>query len=212
MSNSILFVDSDNNEIIAIFEETNKEFYNHIEGAVTDFLKEDLEEELEHETEWGTFPSFCWPTEYSGRVTQAFGINESYYSKWSLPGHEGIDMVAPHGSDIFCVWDGVVKLVGWHNAYGNHVRVRHEIDGIEYESVYAHFAEPCKLEEGDVVTRGSKLGLADSTGNSTGSHLHFSLKQFSGSKPETHEQGDTKQFGEWPYDIIDPTPFFKELN
>lgn len=149
-----------------------------------------------------TPPTFFWPTQYIGQVTQAFGINPQWYEQYSLPGHEGIDMKAPMNSAVYAAWGGEVIRNEMHGAYGWSLRTEAEIDGEVYEFVYAHFAKQSPLEIGSNVTIGQLIGLADSTGNSTGSHLHFSLK-----KRGATESGET----EWPYDLIDPTPFFKEL-
>ena len=152
------------------------------------------------------YVNFFWPTDYKV-VTQAFGINPQFYKQFKLPGHEGIDMRALDGTPIYAVWDGIISRHGWHNAYGNHVRIKHDIRGIKYESVYAHFDKPTHRLMGTYIKRGSIVGYADSTGNSSGSHLHFSLKQFNGKLPDTKLQ---KAFT-WPYNLIDPTMFFREL-
>ena len=152
------------------------------------------------------YPNFYWPTKYKV-VTQAFGINPQWYERFGLPGHEGIDMRAPLNSPIYAVWRGTVSRVGWYAAYGNHIRLSHTIGENIYESVYAHFERPTHWAVGMTVQRGQIIGDADSTGNSSGSHLHFSLKQFSGEKPNTFYQ---KAF-DWPYNLIDCTMFFREL-
>ena len=65
-----------------------------------------------------------------------------------------------------------------------------------------------EMVPGDEVERGQLLGYADSTGNSTGSHLQLTLKKLSwDTVPQTPEQLESN----WPSYIIDPTPFFKEL-
>ena len=152
------------------------------------------------------YPRFYWPTSHK-YVTQAFGINPQWYNGYGLPGHEGIDLRAPLDSEVRSVWWGEVTLVGEGIAYGNQVRIKHTIRGNEYESIYAHFSEPSHLKVGDRVSRGQVIGKADSTGNSTGSHLHFGLKQYTGEKPDTYWQNKFS----WPHNLIDPTPFFKEL-
>ena len=152
------------------------------------------------------YPTFYWPTQFKV-VTQAFGINSQWYEPYGLPGHEGIDMRAPAGSDIYAVWSGVVSRAGNHPAYGNHIRLSHTIRGIEYESIYAHFDNKIPLHQvGDPIQRGQLIGFADNTGNSYGSHLHFSLKQFNGKRPDTYLQNKF----DWPYNMIDPTLFFRE--
>lgn len=155
-------------------------------------------------------PVFLWPTTFPGNVTQAFGINGQYYGRFKcggvpLPGHEGIDMRAPLGSTLFCAYTGRVSLVNKtreHSAYGWQIRVDYEIDGHTWTNVYAHMNKPSEYNVGDLVDKGTVLGFAGSTGNSTGSHLHFMLK-IEGST----ERGETN----FPCDVNDPTPYFKEL-
>lgn len=143
------------------------------------------------------FKFLVWPTEHR-RITQHFGANPHYYARFGLPGHEGVDIMAPTGSRILCVADGVVARVQptprGHN-YGIHVRVQHEGG---YETIYAHLQE-ASVAPGQTVRAGDVLGLADNTGNSFGSHLHLALKQAGA------------QVGNWPYNFIDPTPFLIPL-
>jgi len=140
-----------------------------------------------------------WPTEFP-KITQAFGINPQIYRRFGLPGHEGIDFRAPHGTKIFACADGTVSRVDVYagdpnkQPYGNNVRIQHEGG---YQTTYAHFLET-HVKVGDVVKAGQVLGLSDSTGNSSGAHLHLTLK-----KAGATDAGLTN----YPYDIIDPTPF-----
>lgn len=139
----------------------------------------------------------AWPTEHR-TITQYFGANPQNYAQFGLPGHEGLDIVAPTGSKVFAVAPGTVKLVrknGDGHNYGVHVRITHD-DG--YETIYGHLQE-AKVNEGDVVEAGDLIGLADNTGNSFGSHLHLTLKR----------KGARQ--GKWPNNIIDPTPFLLPL-
>ena len=173
------------------------EFRHYIDG---------VQRAVRHRTKRSLYPTFHWPTDYKVQ-TQAFGINPRDYNKFGLPGHEGIDMRAYFNTPIRSVWDGEVSLVGLGTAYGHQIRIMHIIRGNKYESIYAHFSQPSHLSVGDKVQRGEIIGKADSTGNSTGHHLHFGLKQYTGEKPDTELQNEF----DWPSNIVDPTPFFKEL-
>ena len=139
----------------------------------------------------------AWPTEFRS-INQYFGANPQSYAQFGLPGHEGIDIMALSGSKVFATAPGTVKMV-WQNPeghnYGKHVRIEH-IDG--YETIYAHLQE-VNVRSGQAVEAGSLLGLADNTGNSFGSHLHLTLKH----------KGETQ--GNWPNNMIDPTPFLLPL-
>lgn len=145
--------------------------------------------------EYRPFEFKHWPTEHKV-ITQWFGVNPQNYLKFGLPGHEGIDFMAPHGSKIYAVASGKVIQVNPDNGpYGINVRVRHE-NG--YITIYAHLME-AHVKVGDMVDPGQVIALADSTGNSTGDHLHLTLR---------HE-GET--LGKYPNNIIDPTEYVKAL-
>jgi hypothetical protein len=138
-----------------------------------------------------------WPTEYR-KITQYFAANSEKYAQFGLPGHDGIDIQAPTGSKIFAVAPGRVSRVQPvpdGKGYGIHVRIAHT-DG--YETIYAHL-EKTLVRVGNRVQAGTLIGLADSTGYSTGSHLHLGLKR----------HGETYQ--NWPYNLTDPTPFLMPL-
>ncbi len=142
-----------------------------------------------------------WPTPY-GTITQNFGERPEYYQKFGLPAHEGIDFMAPEGSEIYAVADGIVssvRLDGNAKPYGNQVRIQH--DG-GYESIYAHLSAAL-VSPGQTVKAGQLIGLSGSTGNSAGPHLHFSLK-----KRGATASGATN----YPYDIIDPTPYLEPFS
>jgi murein DD-endopeptidase MepM/ murein hydrolase activator NlpD len=140
-----------------------------------------------------SFKFFSPPTS-SNIVTQSFGVRPEYYEQFGLPGHEGVDFRANTGEKIMAVAPGVVAdvhPVESGSNYGIYVRVRH---AGSYETTYAHLEEVL-VDIGEPVTAGSIIGLADSTGNSNGSHLHLTLKYFGG--------GPTL----YPFNIVDPTPF-----
>ncbi|MFC1936839.1 M23 family metallopeptidase [Chloroflexota bacterium] len=140
-----------------------------------------------------------WPTDYA-KVTQEFGVNPEIYSKYGLPGHEGIDIRAPMNSSVYACAAGEVYRAEKDpdaHPYGKHVRIRHAGG---YRTVYAHLAR-ITVSEGQRVRPGQMIGKADSTGNSTGSHLHLTLKKDGATaRKETHFKGD----------VIDPTPFMKK--
>src|SRR5260221_10872214 len=139
----------------------------------------------------------AWPTEFR-TINQYFGANPQNYSQFGLPGHEGIDFMAPDGSKVFCVAPGTVFATHpdptGHN-YGTHVRVNHLNN---YQTTYGHLRQ-LFVQVGQVVKAGDVLGLADNTGNSFGSHLHVTLKKLDAN------------YLNWPFNITDPTPFVLPL-
>ena len=68
---------------------------------------------------------------------------------------------------------GVVVYVEYHAAYGNMVEIDHGNDLI---TRYAH-ASKLLVKVGDMVLRGAKIAEMGSTGRSTGTHLHFEVRQ-----------------------------------
>ncbi|HLF01565.1 MAG TPA: M23 family metallopeptidase [Anaerolineales bacterium] len=143
-----------------------------------------------------------WPTDYP-KISQPFGVNADVYRRFGLPGHEGLDIRAPMNSNVYAAADGTVSMVnngtktdGTQHPYGIHIRIQHR-DG--YQTIYAHLMK-ANATEGQQVRAGDLIGLADSTGNSTGSHLHLTLK-----KQGASAAGQTN----FPNDVIDPTPFLE---
>lgn len=140
-----------------------------------------------------------WPTDFA-RIHQAFGENPELYRRWSLPGHEGVDIFAPANTNIYACAAGTVARVDVYRGdparqpYGNSVRLQHR-DG--YLTIYGHLKQVL-VKVGDRVTQGQVVGLANATGNSTGDHLHLSLK-----KHGATAGGQTV----YPNDFIDPTPY-----
>lgn len=175
-------------DVIIVREDLRPKLYNQIlEIAEMDVLSTPI--------------TFLWPTN-SKIITQAFGINPQWYEGFGLPGHEGLDMRAYLGTPIVAAFSGEVVGNWKGTAYGWAVKIKATIRGDEYEAAYAHMQLQSKLVVGQKIQKGDYIGPADSTGNSTGSHLHFMLK-----KKGATASGETN----FPKDIIDPTNFFAEL-
>lgn len=85
--------------------------------------------------------------------------------------HRGIDLSAPQGEPIYASKAGTVIKAEFHPSWGNVVAIEHE-DGTT--ALYAHQQE-YQVKVGDRVEQGQMIGYVGSTGNSTGSHLHFEL-------------------------------------
>ncbi|HRW10798.1 MAG TPA: M23 family metallopeptidase [Caldilineaceae bacterium] len=106
--------------------------------------------------------NFTWPL--AGWLTQGYRYD-----------HRALDIAAPYGTAVTAADRGVVVRAGWNNqGYGLFVIVDHNID---YLSLYAHLSE-ITVEEGTVVAQGQMIGKVGSTGNSTGPHLHFEVRDF----------------------------------
>lgn len=97
-------------------------------------------------------------------------------SLWEYKGHLGADYTPAEGegSDILAVADGKVVKAKWgHTGYGNCIILDH---GGGIQTLYAHCHE-LFVELGDEVKAGDVIASVGSSGNSTGTHLHFELRQ-----------------------------------
>lgn len=145
--------------------------------------------------------SLIWPTPLPKFVTQWYGVNGHIYKQWGLPGHEGLDLRAANGAEIYAAAKGQVIRVEQADAgaYGIHVRIEHvHPDGI-FKTVDAHF-QRALVSVGEMVEAGQPIGLADNTGNSSGAHLHLTLKHVGRGSPWMNVG-----------DIINPVPYISEL-
>lgn len=111
----------------------------------------------------GSLIEFKWPCE---EVVVTADM-ESYQ------GHTGIDIGHEPGSEIYAAADGtVVEAVFKHTGYGRYIVIDH---GNGYQTCYAHCSE-LLVEVGQKVSAGDVIALTGSSGNSTGSHLHFEIR------------------------------------
>lgn len=138
------------------------------------------------------------------RITQEFGVNKDYYSKFGLVGHEGLDLV-PTGTDwtVYALEDGVVvkdEDNARSGAYGVYVTIWHP--SINKATQYCHM-EFNLVENGMQVKRGQAIGKMGSTGNSTGAHVHLNLFNVDDSGVRLNR--DNGFLGG-----IDPLPFLEE--
>ncbi|HOK35831.1 MAG TPA: M23 family metallopeptidase [Paludibacteraceae bacterium] len=104
------------------------------------------------------------------RMASGFGwrIDPIYHTQRF---HEGMDFVAPTGTEIFATGDGTISRAGWEQGYGNCVKISH---GFGYETLYAHMSK-IKVRIGQRVKRGDVIGLVGNTGKSTAPHLHYEV-------------------------------------
>lgn len=104
----------------------------------------------------------------SGRISSGLG------SRWGTF-HAGID-IANSGSNvpIHAAADGVVIKSYYSSSYGNVIFVAHSINGQTWTTVYAHMSARM-ASNGQVVSRGQRIGTMGNTGQSYGQHLHFEL-------------------------------------
>jgi murein DD-endopeptidase MepM/ murein hydrolase activator NlpD len=91
--------------------------------------------------------------------------------------HYGIDFFPGAGTPIGAVADGVVTFAGSSGAWGNMVRVQHNVNGQTVETLYAHMQwGSIGVAAGQQVSVGQFLGAVGATGRAYGEHLHLEVK------------------------------------
>ncbi len=86
--------------------------------------------------------------------------------------HNGIDLTAPYGSEIYATADGIVMQANYSTGgYGKRILIDH---GFGYKTLYGHCSK-FLVEKGQKVKRGELIGLVGNTGLSTRSHLHYEV-------------------------------------
>lgn len=92
--------------------------------------------------------------------------------------HTGADFAAPDGTPILAAADGTVTVAGPANGYGGLIVIEHTIDGQKIATAYGHmWPHGIRAKPGDHVRAGQHIGDVGSAGDSTGSHLHFEVRQ-----------------------------------
>ncbi|NYI99589.1 endonuclease/exonuclease/phosphatase (EEP) superfamily protein YafD [Nocardioides thalensis] len=100
--------------------------------------------------------------------------------------HTGLDFAAPTGTAVLAASSGTVEFVGHGGPYGTLIKISH---GNGVETWYGHLSAT-DVSAGTSIVAGQPIGQVGSTGNATGPHLHF----------EVREQGVT----------VDPAPFLND--
>lgn len=85
--------------------------------------------------------------------------------------HTGTDLACAQGSAVYAAADGIVRVAGTHESYGNYLRLLHPNGD---ETLYAHL-QYLFVRPGEQVAAGQQIGTAGQTGRVTGPHLHFEL-------------------------------------
>lgn len=114
----------------------------------------------------------------------------SYISQYYGSGHAGIDIAANGDREIVAAREGTVKAAAstscshlnqshsttsptCNYGMGNYVQIQHS-DGTYATYMHLRYGS-VTVSKGQSVSRGQKIGMMGSSGNSTGQHLHFQL-------------------------------------
>ena len=102
---------------------------------------------------------------FGGRVHPIFGVAKQ---------HNGIDLDANY-ENVYAVLDGVITDSGWDSkGGGKYIKINHSG---RFETSYLHLSD-IYYKIGEKVKAGYIIARSGNTGNSTGPHLHFAVKEY----------------------------------
>jgi murein DD-endopeptidase MepM/ murein hydrolase activator NlpD len=110
-----------------------------------------------------------WPAR--GWVTSDFGQRLDPYTAERVM-HQGLDIAAPHGKEVYAPSDGTVVFAGLEGGYGNVLVIDH---GYGIKTRYGHLSR-LMVKAGDKIKRGALIAAVGNTGRSTGPHLHYEVR------------------------------------
>ncbi len=149
-------------------------------------------------------------------LTGKFEVTCEYKRKgnWKAGWHTGIDLIG-ESDKIYSSCNGVVTRTGWDNSYGNFIVVKNNADGRYHW--FCHLSK-ISVSKGQTVSRTSVIGIMGSTGNSTGKHLHFEIRNASNKYADTSNPADymgipnkTEKFNSANYQISNNANELKTL-
>ncbi len=143
------------------------------------------------------------PVARSFIITANFNAPRNYaFAPTKKQLHEGVDIMAidmqGNPVPVFAAQRGVVDKVAFaQQGYGRYVRIVHQWGSQKHVTWYGHLSA-ATVSQGDFVLAGQKIGIAGTTGFSTGIHLHLTLQHIGhGLSNYTVD------------DVVDPAPFFR---
>tara|TARA_A100001391_G_scaffold141050_2_gene98946 strand:+ start:5347 stop:6480 length:1134 start_codon:yes stop_codon:yes gene_type:complete len=112
------------------------------------------------------------PLDGTATITSTFGNRTDPFLKRAAF-HSGIDFRAATGTPVLAAAGGTVSFAANNGGYGKMVEIDH---GNGLTTRYAHMSQIAVIV-GQTIAGGQQLGLAGSTGRSTGPHVHFEVRK-----------------------------------
>ena len=156
------------NEEVADYslEENNQNFIN---GTETQNMKSSELSETVQSARSAQSNNWVWPT-----YVHTLKNDWPNYSSGSY--HGGTDFPVPLNTDVHSSCEGdVVSVKYLTTSYGKHIKIKAKVNGQIVYIRYCHLNQ-ILVSEGQHVTAGQVIGKSGSTGNSTGPHLHYEVR------------------------------------
>lgn len=117
--------------------------------------------------------TIIWPLAGRGRgsVTSGFGTR-THPTRRTEEFHKGIDIDGAREERVLAAAAGEIVFAGRMTGYGTVVMIDH---GDRLITLYAHLSRAAVSLE-DQVAQAQAIGYVGSTGNATGTHLHFEIR------------------------------------
>lgn len=144
-------------------------------------------------------------------ISQLYGKNPQIYQQFGMTGHDGVDFAAPLGTPVLAAHDGyIVECIERDTGYGLRIQIYYEDTDYNWINIYGHFQKvnfpnvTYNLNDrGHFVKEGDVIGYVNSTGFSTGNHLHFGLRQL-------NKNNQILNYNNGTFGWIDSMPYFKD--
>ncbi len=149
-----------------------------------------------------------------GKVNNTCPVGyESLYKKLGLRGHSGLDLTAPTGTKLYASQNGFVEEVQTEVERGLGIGIItndkffcQETGHKEYFKIRYWHLQSILVKKGQEVKIGDIIGLADNTGYSSGSHLHFEVKPV---RQEPNQPWRNVLQDNGFYGAVDPYPYME---
>lgn len=112
-----------------------------------------------------------WIRPVPGTIIGPFGC-KSIINDMERSPHSGVDLKADEGTPVKATNRGIVAMVADHFFSGLSVFIDH---GGGIQSMYFHLSHVF-VQAGQLLEKGSTIGLSGSSGRVTGPHLHFGIR------------------------------------
>jgi murein DD-endopeptidase MepM/ murein hydrolase activator NlpD len=90
---------------------------------------------------------------------------------WDLGWHTGTDFNGNYGDPVYSARVGTVLFTGWRPSYGRTIEIKHPDGAV---TRYAHLSR-IRVNPGDEVDVGQRIGNIGASGKAFGAHLHFEV-------------------------------------
>lgn len=114
---------------------------------------------------------FSMPVKSAFHYTSGFGNRRDPFGRGTRR-HEGQDLAGDYGAPIYATADGVITYAGWESGYGRLIKIQHRFG---FETRYGHLSQ-IRVQVGEKVSRGERIGDMGNSGRSTGTHLHYEIR------------------------------------